>query len=101
MGDLSVNVSLGNITIKAGAGKIAIEAMQELSLKVGPSSIVLKPTGVEIKGLNVKTEATVQAEMKGVMTKVEGSAMTQIKAPMTQVNGDGMLMLKGGITMIN
>ena len=101
MGNLAVSVSLGNITIKADTGKIAIEAMQELSLKVGPSSIVLKPTGVEIKGLNVKTEATVQAEMKGVMTKIEGSAMTQIKGTMTQVNGDAMLMLKGGITMIN
>src|SRR5687768_10449737 len=101
MGNLSIDVSLGNVEMKAGAGKIAIEAMQELSLKVGPSSIVLSPTGVTIKGLNVKTEATVQAEMKGVMTKVEGSAMTQIKGAMTQVNGDGMVMVKGGVTMIN
>jgi type VI secretion system secreted protein VgrG len=101
MGNLSVDVSLGNIEIKAGAGKIAIEALQELSLKVGPSSIVLKPTGVEIKGLNVKTEATVQAEMKGVMTKIEGTAMTQVKGAMTQINGDAMLMAKGGVTMIN
>jgi type VI secretion system secreted protein VgrG len=101
MGNLAVKVSLGNITIKADLGKIAIEAMQELSLKVGPSSIVLTPTGVEIKGVNVKTEATAQAEMKGTMTKVEGNALTQIKGPTTQVNGDAMLMLKGGITMIN
>jgi len=101
MGDLSVNVSLGNIAIKAGAGKIAIEAMQELSLKVGMSSIVLKPDGIEIKGLNVKTEAIMEAKTKGTMTTVEGSALTQIKGAMTQVNGDGMLMLKGGITMIN
>jgi type VI secretion system secreted protein VgrG len=101
MGNLTMDVSLGNVEIKAGAGKVAIEAMQELSLKVGTSSIVLSQTGVEIKGLNVKTEATVQAEMKGVMTKVEGSAMTQVKGAMTQVNGDGMVMVKGGVTMIN
>jgi len=100
-GNLTVDVSLGNIGIKAGAGKITIEAMQELALKVGPSSIVLKPSGIEIKGVMVKTEATVQAEMKGVMTKVEGSAMMQVKGAMTQVNGDGMVMVKGGVTMIN
>jgi len=92
---------MGNINIKAGMGKIAIEAMQELSLKVGPSSIVLSPTGVTIKGMNVKSEATVQAEMKGVMTKVEGTAIAQVKGAMTQVNGDAMVMVKGGITMIN
>ena len=101
MGNLSIDVSMGNISIKAGIGKIAIEAMQELSLKVGPSSIVLSPSGVTIKGLNVKTEATVQAEMKGVMTKVEGSAVVQVKGAVAQVNGDGVLMAKGGITMIN
>ncbi|HEX6053545.1 MAG TPA: type VI secretion system tip protein TssI/VgrG [Gemmatimonadaceae bacterium] len=101
MGNLTMDVSLGNIEIKAGAGKVAIEAMQELSLKVGTSSIVLSPTGVEIKGMNVKSEATVQAEMKGLMTKVEGSVQTQVKGAMTQVNGDGMVMVKGGVTMIN
>lgn len=100
-GNLTVDVSLGNIDIKAGTGKISIEAMQELSLKVGPSSIVLKPSGIEIKGMMVKTEGTVQAEMKSVMTKVEGSAMMQVKGAMTQVNGDGIVMVKGGITMIN
>jgi len=101
MGNLAVDVSAGNISIKAGAGKIAIEAMQELSLKVGPSSIVLSPSGVTIKGVMVKAEATAQAEMKGAMTKVEGSAMVQVKAPVAQINGDGVLMAKGGITMIN
>jgi len=100
-GNLTVDVSLGNISIKAGVGKIAIEAMQEISLKVGPSSIVLSPSGVTIKGLNVKAEGSVQAELKGVMTKVEGSAIVQVKGALAQVNGDGMVMVKGGITMIN
>ena len=101
MGNLTTKVSMGNITIKADLGKIAIEAMQEVSIKVGASSIVLSQTGVEIKGMMVKTEGTVQAEMKSIMTKIEGSAMTQVKGTMTQVNGDAMVMVKGGITMIN
>jgi type VI secretion system secreted protein VgrG len=101
MGNLTVDVSAGNISIKAGAGKIAIEAMQELSLKVGPSSIVLSPSGVTVKGVNVKTEATAQAEVKGIMTKVEGTAQVQVKGAIAQVNGDAVVMVKGGITMIN
>jgi type VI secretion system secreted protein VgrG len=101
MGNLTTKVSMGDISIKASLGKIAIEAMQEISLKVGASSIVLSQTGVTIKGIMVKTEATAQAEMKGLMTKVEGQAMVQVKAPLAQVNGDGLLMAKGGLTMIN
>ncbi len=102
MGNLTVDVSAGNISIKAGAGKIAIEAMQELSLKVGPSSIVLSPSGVTVKGLNVKAEGSVQAEMKGgVSAKIEGTAQVQVKGAVAQVNGDGVVMVKGGVTMIN
>jgi type VI secretion system secreted protein VgrG len=101
MGNLKIDVSLGNVEMKAGAGKIAIEAMQELSLKVGPSSIVLSPSGVTIKGMNVKSEATMQAEMKGLMSKVEGTVQVQVKGTIAQVNGDAMLMAKGGVTMIN
>ena len=86
MGNLTTKVSMGNITIKADLGKISIEAMQEVSIKVGSSSIVLSQTGVTIKG---------------IMVKAEGMAMTQLKAPLTQVNGDAMVMVKGGITMIN
>ena len=101
MGNLTTKVSMGNISIKADLGKIAIEAMQEISLKVGASSVVISQTGVEIKGMMVKAEATAQAEVKGIMTKVEGTGIVQVKGAMAQVNGDGLLMAKGGITMIN
>ena len=101
MGNLTTKVSMGNITIKADLGKIAVEAMQEISLKVGASSVVISQTGVEIKGMMVKAEATAQAEVKGIMTKIQGTAMTQVQGAMTQVNGDAMVMVKGGITMIN
>jgi type VI secretion system secreted protein VgrG len=101
MGNLTTKVSMGDMTIKVDLGKISIEAMQEVSIKVGQSSIVLSQTGVTIKGLMVKTEGTVQAEMKSIMTKIEGSAMTQVKGAITQVNGDGLVMIKGAMTMIN
>ena len=100
-GNDSLEVSLGNITMKAGAGSVTIEAMQKITLKVGSNSIEVSQTGITMKGLNVKSEATVQAEFKGLMTKVEGTVQLQAKGTMAQVNGDAMLMLKGGVTMIN
>lgn len=100
-GNMSVDVAAGNISIKADAGKIAIEAAQEISLKVGPSTIVMSPSGITIKGLQIKIEGSAQAEMKSPMTKVEGSGMMEVKGGMTQVKGDAMLIAKGGITMIN
>ena len=101
MGNLTVGVKMGNVEIKADLGKITVEAMQEIELKVGQSSIVIDQMGVTIKGTMVKSEAQAINEMKGAMTKVEGSGMTEVKAPMTMVKGDGMLIAKGGITMIN
>ena len=67
-------------------GKVTIEAMQGIDLKVGGTTISITPTGIS---------------MKGPMVTLEGDAMAQVKAPITQINGDGMVMIKGGITMIN
>jgi type VI secretion system secreted protein VgrG len=86
MGNFTLKVKMGNIDVKVDLGKVTIEAMQNITLKVGQSSIEINQMGVTIKGM---------------MVKVEGQVQAQVKAPMTQVNGDGMLMLKGGITMIN
>ena len=100
-GNMTVGVSLGNIEIKADVGKITVEAMQEITLKVGGNSIKIDMTGVTIKGTMVKIEGEAMAEMKSPMTKVEGSGMMEVKGAMTQVKGDGLLIAKGGITMIN
>jgi type VI secretion system secreted protein VgrG len=70
-GDRAVTVSHGDDSLEILMGNQTTEAMQSITLKVGPSSIVLAPTGVTIKG------------------------------PMIQIQADGILMLKGGMTMIN
>ncbi len=85
-GNQTTTVKQGDITIKASLGKITVEAMQSIELKVGSNSIKIDQSGVTVKG---------------TMVKVEGAAMLEAKAPMTTVKGDGMLTLKGGITMIN
>jgi type VI secretion system secreted protein VgrG len=70
-GDRAVTVSHGDDSLEILMGNQTTEAMQSITLKVGPSSIVLTPTGVTIKG------------------------------PMIDIEADGILTLKGGITMIN
>lgn len=86
MGNMSTKVAMGNYDLKTSLGKTTVEAMQEILLKVGGSSVKIDQMGVTIKGMMVKIEGTVMLEAKGLMTKV---------------SGDAMLMVKGGIVMIN
>lgn len=85
-GNDATTVKSGNMTVNVSMGKISMEAMQEISLKVGASTITIKPAEISIKSPIIKITADGMAEMK---------------SPMTTVKGDGMLTLKGGITMIN
>lgn len=85
MGNISTEAKLGNITIKADLGKITIEALQGIELKVGPSTVKIDMSGIQ---------------MSGLMTKVEGTVQTQVKGLITQVTADAMLKAGGAITMI-
>ncbi|MDT1062311.1 type VI secretion system tip protein TssI/VgrG [Paracoccus sp. CPCC 101403] len=85
-GNVTHDVSQGNFSLTTALGKIKLEAMQEILLQVGASSIKIDQTGVTVKG---------------AMIKVEGTAMIEAKAPMTTVKGDAILILKGALTMIN
>ena len=70
-GNRAVTVSQGNDSLEISMGSQTTEAMQSITLKVGPSSIVLDPTGVTIKG------------------------------PMIQIEADATMTLQGGMIMIN
>ncbi|MFL5297563.1 MAG: type VI secretion system Vgr family protein [Phenylobacterium sp.] len=86
MGNASHQVKMGNYDLKTDLGKVTIEAMQSITLKVGSSSIVIDQMGVTVKGMMITSEAQIQHTMKGLLTEVDGSAMA---------------VLKGGIVMIN
>jgi type VI secretion system secreted protein VgrG len=86
MGNQTTKLNKGNVSLKAALGKVSIEAMQGIELKVGQSSVKLDQKGVTIKGMMLTLEGQVQTELKGAMTTVQGS---------------GMLTVKGGIAMIN
>lgn len=85
-GDLTETVEQGNYAHTAAAGKITMEAMQSIELKVAGSSVKIDPSGVTIKGPMIKIEA------QGVM---------QVKGSVVSVEGDAVLILKGGVTLIN
>ena len=57
-GNRAVTISQGNDSLKISMGSQTTEAMQSITLKVGQSSIVLDQTGVTIKGLMIKVEAS-------------------------------------------
>lgn len=87
MGNLSTTVGMGDISTLAPAGKIEIEAMQSIELKVGGSSIKIDQMGVTIKG--------------AIMVEMSASLKATVKAVKTEVSGSAMLTARGGVTMIN
>lgn len=86
MGDDKLTISMGNQSTKVSLGKSEAEAMQSIELKVGASSIKIDQTGVTIKGMMIKIEAT---------------AMYQSKGPLIQQQADAIHIIKGGMVMIN
>lgn len=86
MGNQTTKLDMGDVSVTTSLGKISMEALQSITLKVGASSITVDQMGVTVKGL---------------MVKIDGSVMTDLKGTMTTVNGTAMLTLKGAILSIN
>lgn len=85
-GNHSTTVSLGNLSVKCDAGSVSIEAMQQIELKVGANSIVIDQTGVTVKGMMIKQQATVQWSAQGAMAQLEADAMTTVKGAIVMIN---------------
>jgi type VI secretion system secreted protein VgrG len=85
LGNYDLKLGTGNVTIKTGAGAVMVEALQGITLKVGPSEVKIDMTGVSIKGLMVKLEGTTMLEAKGLMTTVKGTAMTQVSGAIIMI----------------
>jgi len=85
--DQKMEMTSDGVTIDAGAGKVTIKSMTEITLSVaeGMTKIKLGPDGVTIEALQIKLSAQVQAEIQALMTKLAGSAMTQISGGVTMI----------------
>ena len=73
-------------TLKTGAGSITLQAAKMITLKVGMSKIEIGPASIKIKS---------------TMVEVEGQAMTKVKGATTKIEGAAMLMQSGAIIKIN
>ena len=68
MGNPTNTIKMGNITEKVDLGKIDIEAMQSITLKVGQQFHHDDQMGVTIKGMTIKVEAQMMLNTKGLMS---------------------------------
>ena len=91
----------GDVYIKAS--NIVIEAMSNITIKVGQSYIA-----IEASGITIGTTGTLELQSTGPLSvkgtaglTLESSAMAELKSPMTTVKGDGMATIQGGLVKIN
>ncbi len=78
--------SQGDISITSEMGKIWIDAMQEIMLACGASTIEISPTKIRIQSPEIDIKGIVQARIESVMTDIKG---------------DAILGMKGGVVVIN
>ena len=67
-------------------GKISLEAMNSISLKVGSSSITIDQSGITLKGMLVTAEADTTLTMKGLLVETNGSASNIVKGAVVMIN---------------
>ncbi len=85
------------------ADNICIEAMTNITLKVGQTTLAMEAGGLGIKTTGqVKIESTGPMEIKAnAPLKIESAATADLKSPATTVKGDGMVTIQGGLVKIN
>lgn len=85
-GNRTTALALGNDSLKLDAGSHTTQAMQSIELKVGANSIKIDQTGVTIKGMMIKIEATGIFQTKGAMMQQEAQAIHIVKGAMVMIN---------------
>jgi type VI secretion system secreted protein VgrG len=86
MGNRTTAIKMGNDSTKLDVGKQDTEAMQSIEFKVGANSIKIDQTGITIKGLTIKIDASVMYESKGLMIQQQASAIHIVKGAMVMIN---------------
>ena len=101
-GNDALTVAKGDITVKASAGAILIQAAKSIELKVGGSSIKLEPDkitlkmsmskielsgkGVTVNGMKVDVKAMANLGLAGLESKLDGTAMVSVKGGICKIN---------------
>ncbi len=85
------------------ADNVVIEAMTNVTLKVGGSSIAIEAGGIGIKTsgqIKIESGATTDVKATGPLS-VQSSATAEVKSSATTVKGDAMVTVQGGVVKIN
>ena len=85
-GNIDTKADMGNITTKASLGAVTIEAMQSITLKVGPTKITMDMSGITLEAVTITSK---------------GTAMVATEAPMIKETAMAMVKIQGAIVFIN
>lgn len=74
-----------SITVSAGT-TIEMTANTSITLKCGPSSIKIDPSGITIQGPMVKADASGAATVQGMMTDIKGATGVTVSGAIVKIN---------------
>jgi type VI secretion system secreted protein VgrG len=82
----STTLQTGDYSLTVSAGQATLEAMQQITLKVGSNTIVVSQQGIELKGLMIKATADTDLSVQGLTTEVKASTMMTISGALVSIN---------------
>jgi type VI secretion system secreted protein VgrG len=85
-GDSTTTVQSGNSTLTVSKGKVLIEAMQEILLKVGNNTLKLSPSGLEVQALSVRMQAETSLSASGLTSELSASTLVNINGVPVKIN---------------
>lgn len=85
-GNSTTTVQSGNSTLTVSKGKVLIEAMQEIQLKVGNNTLTLSPSGLEVKALSVAIDAETSLSASGLTSELKASTLVNINGMPVKIN---------------
>jgi len=98
----TTRLGAGNIEMKTDGGSVQIQAAQSLVLKVGQSTVTLRPEGIELKiGQSIVTLDGAGATVRGPTVRLDAASLTEVRGLATRINGATSLHLTGLLTKIN
>jgi type VI secretion system secreted protein VgrG len=82
----STTLQTGDYSLTVSAGQATLEAMQQITLKVGSNTIVVSQQGIELKGLMIKATADTDLSVQGLTTELKASTMMTISGALVSIN---------------
>ncbi len=91
-----------NLAISVKQGKYTLEAAEAVELKVGQSTVTLKPDRIELKigSSCIKLDVT-NVKLASTFTTVSGELTADVKSLVTNIEADTALTLQGTVVNIN